>query len=120
MKCLFQKWYNAFVGKQTKTANFLKHIEGKIIRKYYKNSDYYITADPMTMAIALNYKAVVKEEQLVHCDVETSGKHSRGAMLITWPFFLDGVLNDNEKRTVHLIVDINRDAFCNMLYKVTD
>ncbi|KAK2140937.1 hypothetical protein LSH36_1201g00048 [Paralvinella palmiformis] len=95
----------------------LKHILTWMI---YKDSDHYVTADQLVMAIVLDREAVIKKEKLVHCDVEISGKHSRGSMIVSWPSPLQQPPQDKQQRCIHLILEINHDLFSEMLLKATD
>lgn len=93
--------------KSSKKAELMRVIEKNLISKWKKNPAYII-CDELVMAGAVD-ESIVKEFKYVSVEVELSGQHTRGQLVIDW----DNRSKDAVK--IRLVTRMNMDRVMEML-----
>ena len=98
-------------GKGSRTSDFMRLIEGRVIKKYCTN-EKYVPCDEIAAAVALD-ASVVKDSANVHASIELSGAYTRGQMVVDWADL------QGKRKNVIVVLEIHKEPYMNLLRNAT-
>ena len=98
-------------GKGCRTSDFMRLIEGCVVKKYCTN-EKYVPCDEIAAAVALD-ASVVKESAAVHASIELSGAYTRGQMVVDWADL------QGKRKNVIVVLEIHKEPYINLLRNAT-